>query len=558
MSEVHQLLARYAETRSEPAFQEVVHRYINLVYSTALRLVNGDTHSAEDLAQRVFADLAKVAGNFSQDSMIGGWLHRHTCYLAKKHLRSERRRKAREEAAMEIHQNESDETLRSMAPVLDEAINGLKAEDRQAIMLRFFEQQDYNTVGANLGTSEEAARKRVTRAVEKLRERLMRRGITLSAAAIGATLASSAIHAAPVGLAASVTSAAISTAVVGGGTATIILELTTMSKVQVTMIAAIALVATVPLAFQYQQNTKLREETATLRAELQQMNALKQENQRLARLVETAPDPVERQDLDQYRELLRLRGEVGALRKSVKEAAAAPKPVTDSPLSGITQSPEMWQMMRDQQKMGLSAIYKSFGQQTKLDAPKLEQLGNLLADDVMTNIHHITAMLRDGKSGEEMEAVFAQQEADLDAKVKALLGEEGLNQFKDYNRKLISFLTAEQFKSMLPGDKAARDAAAKQLLQLMEEETQRAISSAGLGHDYQLVPTLNFRNFASEQEAEKNLQLLDSVYAQVQSRSAAFLNPEGVEKFGEFRKMALNNNRVALAVNRQLMAPPGK
>ena len=84
---------------------------------------------------------------------------------------------------------------------------------------------------------------------------------------------------------------------------------------------------------------------------------------------------------------------------------------------------------------------------------------------------------------------------------------------------------------------------------------QRTLANAGLPADYQMVPTLNFRNFASDEVGEKNLKLLDSMYEQVQNQASGFLTPEEVEKFGEFRKLAVNNNRLGLSVNRKLMAP---
>src|SRR4051812_31296677 len=96
MTESRQLLLEYARTNSELAFRELVTRYVDLVYSSAVRLVDGDTHLAEDVAQTVFADLARVAKALSPQTMLGGWLHRHTCFVAAKMLRGERRRQARE------------------------------------------------------------------------------------------------------------------------------------------------------------------------------------------------------------------------------------------------------------------------------------------------------------------------------------------------------------------------------------------------------------------------------------------------------------------------------
>jgi len=182
MTDTRQLLADYVASGSETAFRELVAGYVDLVYSAAIRLVNGDTHLAEDVTQTVFADLAKMARTLSGDVMLGGWLHRHTCFVASKVLRTERRRQERERQAVEMNslEDHSPENLASLAPVLDEAVNQLSAEDRAAILLRFFEQQDFRSVGAALGSNEEAARKRVDRALDKLHSLLKVRGITLS------------------------------------------------------------------------------------------------------------------------------------------------------------------------------------------------------------------------------------------------------------------------------------------------------------------------------------------------------------------------------------------
>src|SRR5208283_5621184 len=104
MTDCRTLLAEYAANGSEEAFRELVARYMDLVYSTAVRLVNGDTHRAEDVAQIVFADLARLAGTFSKEVMLGGWLHRRTWYAATTLMRNERRRQNRERQAIEMNE----------------------------------------------------------------------------------------------------------------------------------------------------------------------------------------------------------------------------------------------------------------------------------------------------------------------------------------------------------------------------------------------------------------------------------------------------------------------
>src|SRR5438445_11210666 len=148
MTESQQLLAEYAENGSEAAFRELVARYINLVYSTALRLMDRNVQSAEDVTQMVFVHLSRNARELCREPFLGGWLHRDTCYEASKTLRRERRRQAREQQAVCMNSltDHSEANFKAVAPILDEAINLLAAEDRAAILLRFFEQRDFRAV----------------------------------------------------------------------------------------------------------------------------------------------------------------------------------------------------------------------------------------------------------------------------------------------------------------------------------------------------------------------------------------------------------------------------
>ena len=110
---------------------------------------------------------------------------------------------------MNTLQNHSEAEFSQVAPLLDEAINELEEADRTAILLRFFEQQDFRAVGQALGSNEDAARLRVTRALEKLEEFLKRRGVTTSAASLGVVLTANVVQAAPVGLAVTISTAAV-------------------------------------------------------------------------------------------------------------------------------------------------------------------------------------------------------------------------------------------------------------------------------------------------------------------------------------------------------------
>src|SRR3954469_19479238 len=145
MTTTQTLLTEYVENGSERAFHELVATYIDFVFSTALRTVGGDRQLAEDVCQTVFTDLARKAPSLPREVKLGGWRHRHTCFTAHKALRGEQRRKLRERRAIELHTIEdyNEANLGQVAAVLDDAINELRPEDRDAILLRFFEQLDF-------------------------------------------------------------------------------------------------------------------------------------------------------------------------------------------------------------------------------------------------------------------------------------------------------------------------------------------------------------------------------------------------------------------------------
>lgn len=219
MNDDAELLHHFATEGSEAAFAELVHRYIDLVYAAALRRLGGDTHGAADVAQQVFVSLARQARQLARHTVLPAWLYAATRNVAIDHVRRELRRKAREREAHLMH--EADENARGdtassewerLRPMLDAAMDELGERDREAVVLRFFAQRPYAAVGAALSISEDAARMRVDRALEKLRIRLATHGITSTGAALGTVLAQQAVAAAPTGMAAAVAGAAMATA----------------------------------------------------------------------------------------------------------------------------------------------------------------------------------------------------------------------------------------------------------------------------------------------------------------------------------------------------------
>ncbi len=216
MSTDAELLQRYMAGRDERAFAELVQRYLGLVYAAALRRANGRTHLAEEIAQKVFSDLARKAATLAGHPALTGWLYRTTRYVAIDAIRAEQRREKLTDSlrAMPDHFTSADPSVdwEKLRPVIDEALDQLREDDREVLLLRFFNGLAYAEVGQRLDLTENAARMRAERALDKLRIFLSQRGVTSTSAALGLLLASPAFAAAPASLAQVVVSSALATA----------------------------------------------------------------------------------------------------------------------------------------------------------------------------------------------------------------------------------------------------------------------------------------------------------------------------------------------------------
>jgi RNA polymerase sigma factor (sigma-70 family) len=277
MTDDAELLGSYVEDCSESAFAQLVERHIGLVYHAALRQVGGDSALAQDIVQEVFILLAQKAPALRRHPTLAGWLHVATHRKVSEARRAERRRALREQEAFmsqeSRHGSATGEDWERVRPALDEAILKLKHRDRDALLLRFFEARTFQEIGSSLALSEAAAQKRVSRALEKLRRVLARRGFTSSASALAAILAGQTGLAAPAGLAGSVAGTAMTSGAASLGpfaSAKLAVVRTFMATTKSNLIVAAAVAASGALImYQTHRRLALQRELEGLGAENQ-------------------------------------------------------------------------------------------------------------------------------------------------------------------------------------------------------------------------------------------------------------------------------------------------
>jgi RNA polymerase sigma factor (sigma-70 family) len=303
------LIRRYVAEGADDAFKELVDRHFGLVWSAARR-VTGSSDAALDVAQSVFVDLARKARTLSGQTVIAGWLHRAACHAAAKHVRKESRRSNWEKLAMESNpgrglvppHSETDPDPLNLQSVLDAALGELSEADRDAVVLRYLSGRSLAEVGAVLGASEDAAQKRVRRALDRLRESFLRRGVQLSEGVLAASLAAAASQPVPVGLATSVAAGALA----GVGASPGALSLILLMKNKLILGTLCTVVVGAALIHQQRELQKLEAANADLR---QQVDALRAPPKGAT---VSAPSS---ESSELQTELMRLRGELARRRR---------------------------------------------------------------------------------------------------------------------------------------------------------------------------------------------------------------------------------------------------
>jgi RNA polymerase sigma factor (sigma-70 family) len=542
-----QLLRDYAEQRSEAAFAELVRRHVDLIYSAALRMVC-DAHLADDVTQSTFMALAQNARQLTNRTVLSGWLHRTAQNLAAKVVRTDVRRRAREQeaAAMnELLSAGSDVSWEHIAPHLDAALGELNEPDRDAVLLRYVEKKSAQEMAERLGISDEAAQKRVSRAVERLREFFAKRGVTIGASGL-VVIAANAVQAAPVGLALTISTAAAlagtTIATTATATATKAIAMTTLQK---TLVAAAVAALAVVGAYEALLVSRLREQNQTLRLQqaplAEQIQQLQRERDGAANRLSTLADEIQRVKGNST-ELLKLRGEVGVLRQQAALDAAKTKSPGEAVAKVMNDSSAI-ELARVQTRQALKYRYTPLTQKLNLSPEATDKLFNLIIENELKK-KVVLAQLLSG----DMDAETAFQSRDnakteLESQIAALLGDSGYAQFDQFNHDTAAGELVKGLNREL-GDKALNDDQSKRIQELFGAKPDIIMDDMDL--------------FRSKESLDALFQtLVDRGHHDLQE-AASFLTPEQLATAYAIQSNYFNTIRNQMTLGQQLISKTKK
>lgn len=432
-----ELLYRYVTNRDQRAFAEIVRRHIDGVFSAALRRVGGDVQFAEDVTQQVFVALARKAAAVSRHPFLGAWLYTTTRHESANVVRRERRRKAREIFASVMTRLAQDESSSAdadwlkIAPILDDAVDQLAELDRTAIVLRFIERRGFAEIGAALHVSTDAARMRVERALERLRQCLVRRGVTSTATALGLALTANAASSAPVAMAATITSTALASAAITAGTAPWVMFMS-LTKVQTTLAAAALLVG----GAAFHSHKIRRYEQSRLVAAQSAFTAASARVDGLQR--EASESRTRRTDLEKEMSAARTR-------RAQSSVVAETVPVIDSQLEIIRNQararqslarthPEYQRLTREVARRDLLRQFGPLYLALKLPPDRVSQFEHLMVEHDWQRVDLESAARAQGlpDAHQAIERLLAGIEVQRDVALRQLLGPDEFEQYKRY------------------------------------------------------------------------------------------------------------------------------
>jgi RNA polymerase sigma factor (sigma-70 family) len=430
MSTDSELLLQYARDRAESGFAELVRRHVDLVYSAARRRVGGDPHLAAEVTQEVFLSIAHRAESLARHPVLNAWLHASTRNAAANILRRERRREFHRQQVQIMEERNSTERVSAqwddVSAVLDDALDRLNEGDRRAIVLRFFENLSYAEVGSVVGLREEAARMRVTRALEKLRAQLQRRGVASTAAALGGILSTQAVTAAPTGLAIGIV-ARVTTAVSATTASTAgLIHIMTTTKFTAVIGGTLAILGMVGVTRDVRATREA--EAATAAANLLSETAADQVH-KLQRAVADAT-----QSSLAGRTVATSSGSANASARPVITPAPLPQTRPEDPLEAgrklEAMHPEIRRAQIDWAKAGIRTSFQPLFSALKLSSDQIDRFLEIALNTVEPAGEDLHGIEPYTFSTADNPLTAAESEAQL----RALLGPQGLVQYLEFSR----------------------------------------------------------------------------------------------------------------------------
>ena len=533
------LLRRFTCEHAQDAFTELVKRHVNLVYSAALRQIRSP-QLAEEIAQSVFADLARNADKLKPDTVLTAWLYAVARRTAIDVIRKESRRQLREQIAIEMNAiNATETTWTQIEPLLDEAVSALDETDRAAVLLRYFENQSFREVGRRLGVSDDTAQKRVSRAVEHLREFFASRGVAVGAGGLAAVISANAVQAAPAGLAATISAAAVltGTAVQTSTliTATKTIAMTTLQKTLVTAtIAALAgggIYAARQAVQLHDQVQMLQQQQAPLAGQIQQLQRERDDaTNRLAGLLAENS----RLKANPHRtELLKLRGQVTTLRADATQRAQS-----DNSLAEMVKGPQMKEFMKTAMAGMVDKVYAKLFGDLHLTPEQASALKQLLIDKSTVGMESGAAMLS-GKTTpaqlKEMGDKITAEKTGVEDQIKQLLGADGFAAYQAYDKSYLeraAVVGPASFTEQLAGGQELTPDQTEQLIQAMANERQNFKFTV----DYtdKSKATMDMAAMYSDENMARYEQEQDRLNQLYVARAQSILSPEQLATFQKF------------------------
>lgn len=426
------LLKHFSATADDAAFTQVCERYASLVYHAAFRQLGGNAHSAADASQAVFSLLAAKAHHLTVHRNLAGWLHVTTRLVVQHMRRREQRRVQREHQAFLLDEiTRMDPTKNQDAcflPLIDEVVAELGGLDRDVVLLRYEMDLTFAQIGSRVGLSENAARMRAERALEKLRFAFAKRGIGSTAVAIGAFIAQQAQAEIPVGFAKAVATAALTTPAQGAIAGTSFFFFMSTSKMITTVSLCLCATGIGLALFEASAAAKVRDELREAqRAAANQAKDLEAELQRARSETASAVK------------------DASSLQVALNEIKRRPEPTTTpaSKKNGdddfdkfVASRPDLQQLYIQQQTVRFLTRYGPLYQKLHLTPEQVRSFVAVMSESAQAFIDVPVSAVAQGltKTDPSVKVLLDQAKQQRDRGLRELLGVEGFAEFEQYDR----------------------------------------------------------------------------------------------------------------------------